>query len=271
MKFVSLTCTNRVICVSFQQNPFANLPINLRNLPNFAVQFNPASGNITIAHIVTTVVEEPSLRTTTTTTNSTPSPRTSSWDSNSVPDNEANPTPQSGAPMVQSETPTPQGGNPAPQSDLPTPQSGNLTSEGDTSTPLDGSSTSEGDSSSVPNHPDSDMDSSQPPPTSTATSTSSSRAHGNSQSGNSPQQTNAVVNFMPQNAAYRDPLLPCQSFHFTSLVPRSVGSQSSVGGQIVRQAPDGQPGDRPSDNTITGMSLILFQRRILRNKVKLTF
>lgn len=210
------------------------------NLPNLAVQINPASGNITIAHIVTTVVEEPSLRTTTTTTNSTPAPRTSSWGSNPAPDNQATPTSQGTTPMVQGDTPTPSNGNSAPQDDQPATQS--ATSEG---VPL---GSQNGNFSTSQNF---NMDTSQPP----NTSASSSASHSNGQSSTSgqatdrPQEASTVVNFIPQNAAHRDPLLPCQSFHFASLVP-SLGQTTPVGAQ--RQNTDGQPGQNPTTGMISG-------------------
>ena len=212
-------------------------------MPNLAVQINPASGNITIAHIVTTVVEEPSLRTTTTTTNSTPSPRTSSWGSNPAPDNQATPTPQGTTPMVQGDTPMPANDNSTPQDNHPSSQS--ATSQGVPPDPQTGApSTSQ----------NSDMDTSIPP----NTSASSSGSHSEGQSSTSgqatdrPRDTSTVVNFIPQNTPHRDPLLPCQSFHFASLVP-SLGQTTPVGAQ--RQNTDGQPGQ----NSTTGViSVTLF-------------
>ncbi|XP_028394588.1 large proline-rich protein BAG6-like [Dendronephthya gigantea] len=192
-----------------QQNPPDGLPINLRNLPNFAVQFNP--GNITIAHIVTTVVEEPTLRTTTTTTNSTPSPRTSSWGSDPPPDNQT--TPQTVTPMDSQ----------------PSTQSGNTVATSASQSNLSNGSPTQSTNTTQP-----------------STLPNGSHSNGqNSTSGqipNAPRQTNAVVNFMPQNAAHRDPLLPCQSFHFASLVPRRgqsapVPAQSPEAGDRSSAAP----------------------------------
>jgi hypothetical protein len=271
------------------------LPINLRNLPNVAVQFNPASGNITIAHIVTSVVEEPNLRPTTTTTNSTPSPRTSSWGSNPTSKNQATPTAQGGAPMDQGDTPTPSSGDlasdvqpsaqsdqpsaqsdqpsaqsdqPSAQSNQPSAQSGNLTSQTNPPVP-------QSDTSSDSNPQDSSMDTTQPPTTSSSSTCSHSNGQSqsngqspgngqppgngqapsngqppsNGQATDRPRETSAVVNFMPQNTGHRDPLLPCQSFHFASLLPRH-GQSVLLRGQ--RPDPEGQTGpDNPTTGTRT--------------------
>ena len=230
------------------QNSLAGLPINLRNLPNFAVQFNPAAGNITIAHIVTTVVEEPSLRTTTTTTNSTPSPRTSSWGSNPASGNQVTPTPQSDTPMSQDDTPIPPSGNPSSEGDNPSAPSVNAASE---ENPAASQSGSQGDS----NPQDSSMNIEQPPNTS-ASSSSSSSSHSNGQPASNGQAADrpreaTVVNFMPQNTNHRDPLLPCQSFHFASLVPRR--GQSAP---LRRSEPAGQTGDRPTETPAAGLIIV---------------
>lgn len=198
-----------------QQNPLDSLPINLRNLPNFAVQFNPASGNLTIAHIVTTVVEEPTLRTTTTTTNSTPSPRTSSRGSDPTPDNQI--TPQTASPMDDSS-------NVASQGVQPSTPSGNAVNTSVSQSNLSNGSTPQGTNVN---------------PTQASALPNGSQSNGQNPS---PRQTNAVVNFMPQNTAHRDPLLPCQSFHFASLVPNR-GQSAPV---AAAQRPEEGVGDRSS-------------------------
>lgn len=179
-------------------NPFLGFPVNLRNMPNLAVQFNPGAGNITIAHIMTTAVDEHGLRATTTTTNSTPAPRTSSRGSAPVPPSQGNgQTPQGTEAMDDSTSQ-----QPAPPTTTP-----------GTTTP--------GVTPSVHSH-----------------------GNGSGQSGPRSNENNTVLNFPPQHVGHRDPLLPCQSFHFASLIQRPTMATSQASSVSQNTPPVPTPGQQ---------------------------
>ncbi|XP_046844611.1 large proline-rich protein BAG6-like isoform X2 [Xenia sp. Carnegie-2017] len=204
-----------------QVNSLIGAPVNLQNLPNFAIQINPASGNITIAHIVTSIVEEPSLRATTVTTNSTPSPRTSSRGSQPIPLLNTIPLGDFGAVSAQNVRFSSQTSSQNTGSGLA------FVTDSQQNVPLDATNQPTTEGITSVNHT----------PSNTANSTPSNNVnppHNNSHAA-ADAQRNSVLNFLPNNVDHRDPLLPCQSFHFASLVPRS-GQAAPVASQRSEQA-----------------------------------
>ena len=137
--------------------------------------------------------------------------------------------------MVQGDAPAPASDNSTPQDDQASSQSG--TSEG----------APPGAQGSTPStSQNSNMDTSQPPNTSAPSSNGQSSTSG--QATHRPRESSTVVNFMPQNTAHRDPLLPCQSFHFASLLP-SLGQTAPAGTQT--ENPGGQTGQIPTTGVIS--------------------
>ena len=115
--------------------------------------------------------------------------------------------------------------------------------------------------SSEVNSQESSMDTSQPP----STTSSSSGNHGNGQPPSGGEQdsersreANAVLNFVSQNTGHRDPLLPCQSFHFASFTP-SRGLSGTLG--AARQQ-SRQPGDSSSQNPTSMSSIVIISKQL---------